>query len=311
MSDRRCPQVVVIGSLNMDLVTRAERAPVKGETVLGQGFDMVPGGKGANQAVALAKLNAECTLIGARGDDDFGGQLVKSLDQHGVNTSKIKKVPGVTTGVATIVVAEEDNSIIVVPGANFHCTPEDIEKEEELIRQADVVLIQMEIPVETVCKGIELAAKHGTTVVLNPAPARKLPAEIYSRIDYLTPNITELAILAGEEAELQDKPEPRYEKMMRALADNGVKHVITTLGEEGAAYLAAHGEILTMPAYPVHVIDTTGAGDAFSAALAFSLGLGKPQKEAIEFASKAAALSVTRFGAQAGMPSLAEIENAF
>lgn len=304
MSEGRRPSVVVIGSLNMDLVTRTERSPIKGETVFGRHFDMIPGGKGANQAVALAKLQADCTLIGAVGKDEFGLQLKASLEAHGVNTASVKQVAGITTGVASIVLADSDNSIIVVPGANSHCFPQDIEQKEELIRCADIVLIQMEIPLDTVCFGVELAAKHGIPVIVNPAPAQKLPDETYRRIDYLTPNLTELAVLADGDGEGKElKP------MMKRMIGLGVRNVITTLGDKGSAYVDSQGEMLTIPAYPVPVTDTTGAGDAFNAGLAYSLALGKPLQDAVAFAAKVSALAVTKFGAQAGMPSLQEVQD--
>ena len=301
----RVPRVVVIGSLNMDLVVEAERPPQMGETILGKQIHFIPGGKGANQAVAAARLGAHTTMIGAVGEDSFGQELVGALAGEGIAENTIKQVKGVATGVASILLAQGDNSIIVVSGANYQCLPEDIDQHEELIAQADIVLLQLEIPLETVIYAVKVAKQHGRKVILNPAPAQPLPDSLLKQVDYLTPNVSELALLAGT------ADGRGLEQEMDWLLGKGVGAVITTLGAEGVAYKTTGSEFKRCPAHQVEVVDTTGAGDSFNAALACSLAEGKQLDEALEFAGKVAALAVTRLGAQAGMPTRHEVENGF
>ncbi len=283
----------------MDLVVQAARPPVMGETILGKSMQFVPGGKGANQAVALARLGAEVSLIGSVGKDFFADELVNSLESAGVDKTAVKTIESSSTGTAFILLTEEENSIVVVPGANAYCTKEDIDAHIDMIKQADFVLLQMEIPLETVCYVSQVAKRLGKTVILNPAPAQKLPGELLACIDYLTPNETELAILADGEPEL--------EKGIDALLAQGVRTVITTLGAEGVAYKTSGQALQRVGSYRVPVVDTTGAGDAFNAGLTYALGIGKPQAEVIAFANKVAALAVSKFGAQLGMPTLEEV----
>lgn len=293
------PKIVVIGSLNMDLIVQAARPPVMGETILGKSMKFVPGGKGANQAVALARLGAEVSLIGSVGKDFFACELLNSLKMAGVDRTGVKEIESSGTGTAFILLTEEENSIVVVQGANAYCTPDDIDAHMELIKNAEFVLLQMEIPLETVCYVAQVAKRLNKTIILNPAPAQKLPGELLACIDYLTPNETELSILADGQAGL--------EKGIDTLLSQGVQKVITTLGAEGVAYKERGQQLQHYRSYRVPVVDTTGAGDAFNAGLTYALGTGKTQGEAISFANKVAALAVSRFGAQSGMPTLEEV----
>lgn len=295
------PKIAVIGSLNMDMVVQATRPPVMGETILGQSMRFVPGGKGANQAVGLARLGAEVALIGSVGNDVFANDLLNSLTSAGVDITAVKKSESRETGSAFILLAEGENSIIVIQGANACCTPSDIDTHVELIQNADLVLMQMEIPLETVCYAAQAAKRYNKTIILNPAPAQPLPSELLACIDYMTPNETELSILADGQAGMEES--------MDLLLSQGVRHVITTLGAEGVAYKAVGQPLQRVGGYRVPVVDTTGAGDAFNAGFAYALGMGKTTGEAIAFANKVAAVAVGRFGAQQGMPTLEEVAN--
>ena len=299
------PKIVVIGSLNMDLVVKAGRAPKRGETVLGEEIHFVPGGKGANQAVGLARLGAETTMIGAVGSDAFGEELKKALEKDGVNTSSVKVLDSEATGIASILLAEGDNSIVVVPGANAQCLPEDLDRHEGIIAEADLVLLQLEIPLVTVEYAIKLARKHGKIVMLNPAPAQSLSPELLRQVNYLTPNRSELALLSrmAEESSIAQGVEK--------LLEVGVSCCVTTLGAEGVALMEIGSSLVKVSGYIVPVVDTTGAGDAFNAGLAYALAQKKPIREAAEFAVQVSALAVTKFGAQGGMPTLAEVEEYF
>lgn len=302
------PRIAVIGSLNMDIVVEADRSPQLGETILGKEAHFIPGGKGANQAVATARLGAKTTMVGTVGKDGFGTTLLEALATDGIETGTVKIVEGVATGMASILVAQKDNHIVVVPGANAHCLPEDIEQLEEEISQADIVLLQLEIPLETVCAAAEIAKRKGKTVILNPAPAQGLPERLLKNLDYITPNRSELSLLTGfPEGDLQF-----LEKGMEALLEKGPSHVITTLGSEGSAYMSkgTKEQLTIVPSIKVSVVDTTGAGDAFNGGLAYALATGKDLHEAVLFATKVSALAVTRFGAQAGMPTLTDIKGA-
>ncbi|WP_199624614.1 ribokinase [Paenibacillus alkalitolerans] len=294
-------KLVVIGSLNMDIVVETDRFPQLGETLLGERVRFIPGGKGANQAVAGARLGAETAMIGAVGDDAFGEELLLSLSGNGVDVSGVKRVAGTATGIASIYVAEGDNSIVVVPGANYRMTPDDIDRNEDKLGEADIVLLQLEIPVDTVVYAARKAKSLGKTVVLNPAPAQPLPKEIFGYVDYMTPNRTELARYSGMDAEGD-----ALEAAMRRMKEMSAAHIITTLGADGSAYLTDEGVMRHIPGYKVQVVDTTGAGDCYNAGLALSVGSGRNLEEAIRFASLVSALAVTKFGAQAGMPTREE-----
>ncbi|RNB91812.1 ribokinase [Brevibacillus fluminis] len=297
------PKIVVVGSLNMDIVVETDVIPMVGETVLGQQAHFIPGGKGANQAVALARLGADVQMIGAVGTDSFGKDLLDALQREGIALDGIKQEDGVATGIAIIQLCQKDNRITVVPGANHRVLPSDVDRHESLIAAADLVLLQMEIPLPTVVQAARIAKRYGKTVILNPAPAQVLPEGLLAQIDYITPNKSELDVLAGNESQGQKDLEQSIAQMFA----QGAKHVITTLGANGVAFAGNDTPLTTCPCYSVEVVDTTGAGDAFNAGLAYSIATGAKLADAANFASRVAALSVTKLGAQAGMPTLEEV----
>lgn len=288
-------RIVVVGSINMDLVTQAPRFVGPGETILGERFLTVPGGKGANQAVAAARLGAEVILIGATGDDAFGRQLRQGLAAENIDLSHTVQHDDCASGTASITVAGGENQIIVVPAANARVTPAQIEQAQSLIARADAVLVQMEIPLDTVEATLRLGQRLGVPVILNPAPAQKLPTEWLKLGRYVTPNQHELAILLGG-----DTTEDFRTLMQRAPCP-----VVLTHGGEGAWY-REQGEPIHQRGFNVEVVDSTGAGDTFNAALAVFLHEGLPT--AVRKACAAAALSVGKLGAQAGMPTLHDVE---
>ena len=293
--------IVVVGSLNMDLVVRSPRHPQPGETLLGSEFHTFPGGKGANQAVAAARLGGQVKMIGRVGADAFGKSLIQTLTNDGVDTSQVKQL-GVATGVALITVDEAgQNTIVVVPGANGELPPPDLLAAESVFEGASVVVMQLEIPLLTVMYAADLAHRHGARVVLNPAPAQPLGATLLKQVDALIPNQPEAALLtgcalAGDAA--------------RRLIASGVRSVIVTLGEDGV--LIAEGETAThLPAHRVNVVDTTAAGDAFVGAFAVALAEGRSTREAAAWGNAAGALAVTRAGAQPSLPTRDELERLF
>lgn len=293
--------VVVVGSINMDLVTLAARFVGPGETILGERFVTVHGGKGANQAVAAARLGAEVSLIGALGDDAFGDQLHDGLTREGVNLQHVQRIADCTSGTASITVAGGENQIIVIPAANARVTPAHIAAAEATIARADAVLVQMEIPLESVEATLRLGHRLGVPVILNPAPAQPLPLEWLKLARYVTPNQHELAILL-DETQADDDTQDFLALMRRAPCP-----LVLTRGAEGACYRDHDdAEPVHQTGFKVDVVDSTGAGDTFNAALAVFLHEGLP--DAVRKACAAAALSVTRLGAQSGMPKLAEIE---
>ncbi|HAE87814.1 TPA: ribokinase [Candidatus Marinimicrobia bacterium] len=291
--------VLVVGSANMDLVVRVETYPQPGETIFGHQFGMYPGGKGANQAVACAKLGTKTLFVGKMGNDLFQGKLMQNMNSNGVNVSEVIIDDEAPTGIALISVdASGQNEIIVVSGSNMNLNPEDIEKKKNLFSQASIVLTQLEIPLETVTTIADLAKKSGNKLILNPAPARKLPSDLLNKVDYITPNETELALLS-------DLPVTDTESVIKAarlLIHKGVKHVIVTQGSKGALWVNRdHWQHFS--AYPVKAVDSTGAGDAFNGTFACGLAREYSESEAITFANKVAAFSVTRHGAQTSMPA--------
>ncbi|WP_017688516.1 ribokinase [Paenibacillus sp. PAMC 26794] len=289
-------KICVIGSSSMDLVVTSSRRPGAGETVLGDSFKTVPGGKGANQAVAAARLGAEVAMIGRVGDDAFGKDIVENFKANAVNTQNVKPVTHLESGTAHIILAEGDNSIVVVEAANREVTPAYVDEAAEVIRDADIVLIQQEIPEETVVHVSALCAEFGTPLLLNPAPARTLPQEVIDNAAYITPNEHEAEILFQGMSPAQ------------ALRQYPNKLFITE-GSKGVRYFDGTEEIL-VPTYKVEAVDTTGAGDTFNAAFAVALAEGKALQESIRFANRAASLSVTKFGAQGGMPTRDEVEES-
>jgi ribokinase len=293
-------RIVVVGSINMDLVTQSPRFPGPGETILGERFVTVPGGKGANQAVAAARLGAEVALVGALGEDTFGQQLRAGLAAERIQLDHVARLDDGASGTASITIAGGENQIIVVPGANARVTPAQVERARELIDRADAVLVQMEIPLETVEATLRLGHRLGVPVILNPAPAQKLPTDWLQLARYVTPNQHELAILLGADPAQSDSDPDFRAVMLRAPCP-----VVLTRSGEGAWY-REQGEPIHQPGFAVDVVDSTGAGDTFNAALAVFLHEGLPA--AVRKACAAAALSVTKLGAQGGMPRLDELE---
>lgn len=289
-------KITVIGSSSMDLVVTSSKRPGAGETVLGDHFKTVPGGKGANQAVAAARLGAEVTMIGRVGDDHFGKIILNNLKSNGVVTDYVEPVTGMESGTAHIVLAEGDNSIVVVKAANDCVTPAYIEEAVDVIRQSDIVIIQQEIPEETVVYVSELCAKFNVPLMLNPAPARPLPASVVEQASYITPNEHEAAVLFGE-------------KPLGEILRRYPNKLFVTEGKRGVRYFDGNEETI-VPGYAVEAVDTTGAGDTFNGAFAVALAEGKSLKESLKFANRAASLSVTKFGAQGGMPTRSEVEGS-
>ncbi|ASB87112.1 ribokinase [Bacillus sonorensis] len=288
--------ICVIGSSSMDLVVTSQKRPKAGETVLGDSFKTVPGGKGANQAVAAARLGAEVHMIGCVGDDHYGKAILANLKANDVLTDYVEPVTDTESGTAHIVLADGDNSIIVVKGANDHVTPEYVERALPAIERADIVMIQQEIPEDTVDYVSRLCKTLGTPLLLNPAPARPLSKATIENAAYITPNEHEASVLfqgLSREEALQRFPEKLF----------------ITEGKNGVRFHNGTEERL-IPSFPVKAVDTTGAGDTFNAGLAVALSEGGDIESALRFANRAASLSVLKFGAQGGMPKRAEVERA-
>lgn len=284
------PTITVIGSINMDMVTTTDQVPDQGETVLGKAFQTVHGGKGANQAVAAARLGADVHMIGRVGDDPFGSVLKDGLEVEGVSTSCVEPVTHKSSGVASIILSNQDNRIIVTPGANNDVTPEYVQQFLDVITYSDVVLLQFEIPLKTVEYVLQLCEEHGVPVIVNPAPAQQLKLESWLKATCITPNESEKSQLFSDSID-----SPLLEKL------------IVTKGNAGAVYYERDKEI-QVSSFDVSPVDTTGAGDTFNGAFAFAIAQSMPKQKALLFANAAAALSVGKFGAQGGMPTLKEVE---
>lgn len=272
----------------MDMVVRTNRAPNAGETLMGQAFALSPGGKGANQAVAAARLGAEVSMIGSVGKDTFGSEMLEIIKQEGIHIEHISVSETEATGVASIVIEEDgENRIIVVPGANIDLFAEDIQALETVISQAEMIVMQLEMELAMSEHAIAIAHRHGIPVILNPAPARVLKDEMLGQVSYLTPNETEAGILTGMTVDSLETAE----QAARILLQKGVKNVIVTLGSKGALIVNAEGA-KSVPGFPVKAIDTVAAGDSFNGALSQQLVLGKTLEEAVSFANAVGALAV-------------------
>jgi ribokinase len=297
-------RIAVIGSLNIDLVVTTPKVPVMGETVMGSGFMTVPGGKGANQAVAAAKLGGNVSMIGCVGNDTFAEALLDNLKHNLVDITNVKVLDGVPTGTATIVVHEGNNFIIVDPGANYKITPQMIDTIEDLIKESCIVVVQLEIPIEVVERVIDIANRYNVKVLLDPAPARNLNDSLLAKVDILTPNETECEILTG-------RPIKSVEDAKEAvvyLTKKGVQNVIITMGGNGVVYNSGK-DIIHKSVPKVKVVDTTAAGDSFSGALAAALSQGKTFDEAIELGNIVGTLTVMKKGAQISLPSMEDVQN--
>jgi len=291
--------IVVVGSLNMDLVVRTPRHPEIGETIIGTEFQTFPGGKGANQAVAAARLGGAVRMVGRVGSDSFGESLLSTLVADGVDTRFIRRDPEASTGVALITVDEAGrNTIVVASGANAQLTPKDVSDAEELFRDAAVLVLQLESPIPAITQAIELARKYGARVILNPAPARKLEYNFLRGVDYLIPNQTELSLLTGLDS---------IQESIAYLHNVGIAHLIVTLGEDGSI-VAENGQVIQLKALPVKAIDTTAAGDAFVGAFAVALTEGLDTLSAAKWGNAAGAIAVTRPGAQPSLPNRKEFD---
>ena len=298
--------IVVVGSINTDLVSITSRIPSVGETVIGSDFQIHPGGKGANQAVAVAQLGYPVRLIGRLGNDSFGTQLRKHLVGYGVDIEGVGESEG-TSGVAVIVVSHEGaNSIVVTPGANAEVTPQDLEKNIEAIRGAGIVLAQLEIPLETVVHLAALCEREGVPLILDPAPAAELPAEVFRRLTWLTPNQAEADFYMRRTNGAGKVHTPA--EVAHAILSKGSQGVLLKLGEHGVHIISQAGLDSTLPAFHVTATDTTGAGDAFNGGFATGLMLGKSPLASVRFATAVAAISVTRRGAQPSMPTASEVQ---
>lgn len=302
---RRRPTIVVIGSINIDLVSRIARLPRSGETLTGESFHALPGGKGANQAVAAARLGGRVYMVGRVGDDAYGRQLRSGLKRERIDVRHIRASPDVPTGCATILVDRRgENCIVVTPGANGTLAPSDIDAAEPVIRRASVVVLQLEVPLETVLHAVRLCGRLGVYTILDPAPAPSgsVPAELFD-VDLLTPNETEARALLRKPLRWRDSD------VATSILKRGPRLAVLKLGKRGA-YIAGEGAARStrVPSFSVKVIDTTAAGDAFTGALAMGIAEGREITQALRFANAAGALCCTKLGAQPAMPKRREVE---
>jgi ribokinase len=296
------PRVIVIGSTNTDMVIKVPHLPAAGETVLGSEFHIVNGGKGANQAIAAARAGGDVVFLSCVGNDNFGKNALKLLKDEGIDTSLIKIDRKEPSGVAMINVSRSgENSISVAPGANNLLLPEDITKSASAIRKADIILIQLEIPVETVYTSVRIASENNIPVILNPAPAQKLDPGMLKLVNYITPNRQEAIVIAADGYDSIGDSD-----LITELKRLGLKTIIITMGEQGVLF-SGDGQISYQEGNKVEVIDTTAAGDTFNGYLAVSLARGDELDQAIRVANRAASISVTRLGASTSIPYLREL----
>lgn len=293
--------IAVIGSMNMDYVVNVSKLPKREETISATSFRTSIGGKGANQAFAAKKLGAEVYMIGAVGNDEAGRRITKRMEEEGIDISRIE-VTDIATGNAMITVDENgSNTIVVYPGANDYVTKEVISKNEDIIKNADFIILQLEIPIESVEYAAKLAKKYDKKVILNPAPAKSFSEDLYKFIDILTPNETELESLSGE----QD-----IHKGAKILLEKGIQEVIVTLGEKGCYYLSKENELM-VNSIQVDAVDTTAAGDSFNGALAVAICEGKNIEETLRFANIVGALTTTKCGAESSLPNRRDVDKIY
>ena len=302
---KQIPHIVVVGSTNTDLVAITPHIPAPGETVLGGAFTIVAGGKGANQAVAAARLGGKVAFIARVGDDAFGSRSLDGFRAAGIDTTYVSVTPGIASGVALIAVSETsgENSIVVAPGANALLSPEDIEAASAAFDTAQAIVLSLEVPLETIQRAVDMGKERNIPIILNPAPARVLPSRLLANISVLTPNENEARQIAGMSAVNEDSD---LETVAAELLSTGIDAAVITLGSAGSLIVTPDG-IEQAPAFAVKAVDTVGAGDCFTGALAVELASGRSLRDAVRFASAAAALKVTRSGAQPGIPTRAEV----
>jgi ribokinase len=299
----KAPKIVVIGSSNTDMIVKAKQLPVPGETILGENFIINPGGKGANQAIAAKRLGGDITFITKVGNDLFGMQAFEIYRSEYINTGYVFKDPDNPSGVALISVdSMGENCIIVAGGSNMRLSPEDIDKAEEAIKECDLVLIQLEIPLETVEYAVDLAHRHGKKVILNPAPATSLSNDLLKKLYAILPNRIEAQMLSG----IQVTDEKSAYEASHAISKKGIDNVVITLGKAGA-FVKEDDNYRMIPAKEVETIDTTGAGDVFCGAISVYLSEGYSLMDSVAFANMAASISVTRIGAQSAIPFRREV----
>lgn len=291
-------KIAVVGSINVDQTVISERIPLKGETLFGKSINYIPGGKGANQAVAMAKLGAEVTMFGCVGDDDNGQQMIDNLKRNHIETGNIKKIKGVPTGIAIITLGDNDNTIVVIKGANDLVDKKYIDSIQDELIKNDMVVLQHEIPLETVHYIIDICSKNNIPTVLNPAPAANVPLEIIEKVTYLTPNEHEVGLIFGKDKKLDD------------LLKKYPKKLIVTLGSEGVTTALNDKEIIKVPCRKTKVVDTTGAGDTLNGAFSVRICKGDSIEDALRYANVAASLSIEKLGAQSGMPNQEEVLKA-
>ena len=293
-------KILVVGSINMDLVVRVPHAPKPGETVLGGDFETFPGGKGANQAVAASRMKGDVTMVGRVGKDNFGDTLIQAMVQDKIKTTHVIKDSNAPTGIAMIAVAADgENLIVVASGANLQVSVEDVNNARSLMSETDLLLLQLECPLETVAAAVDLAKAYDVPIVLNPAPAQLLTKAVLMKIDYLTPNEHELCLLAGDED---------MERAIHKLQEWGVKNLVITLGANGVRVVNENID-QHIPAHEITAVDTTAAGDAFNGAFAVALAEGKPFLNAVRYGMAAGALAATKRGAQPSLPTRDAVEN--
>lgn len=290
-------KIIVLGSINMDLVISSPYMPATGETIMGSDFMTNPGGKGANQAAACGSMGAEVYMCGCVGDDVFGAKLKQNLKSFGVNCDYVRTAEGVSSGIAVIIVAENDNRIILDSGANAKVSKEDVDSVLEIAGEGDILMAQLEIPVETVIYGLKRAREKGMTTILNPAPANKACAPAFEYADYFIPNESELEIFTGEKV---------LQLAAKKLFEAGVKNLIVTLGSKGSVFVDRN-DLTYVKSYKVQAVDTTAAGDTYCGTFAAELARGKKELLAMDMASAASALSVTKKGAQMSIPAYREV----
>ena len=299
-------KIVIVGSSNTDMVVRVDHFPLPGETLMGDNFMTAQGGKGANQAVAVARLGGDATFVCCLGDDAFGNQSLALLKREGMNTDHVRLIQGASSGVALIPVDKNgENTIIVASGANAMLSVEDIKEAEKDIKEAGILLMQLETPVPSLTYAAQIAHANGVKVILNPAPFPKepLPAELLENVDIIIPNETEAAYMAGE----QITDDASALSVIHKIQAQGVQTVIVTVGKRGAYTLDEQGSLLLVPSFPVKAVDTVAAGDTFCGGLCVAIAKGYSLAEAIKVGNKAASIAVTRVGAQPSVPTANEV----